>query len=57
MLMQLEMLPNWSVWATQRVGTPGGPVSSEYELTEVELDWCVSSSSSWTFAFASELQC
>ena len=41
MLMQLEMLPNWSVWATQRVGTPGGPISSEYELTEVELDWCV----------------
>lgn len=39
--MQLEMLPNWSIWATQRVGTPGGPISSEYELTEVELDWCV----------------
>lgn len=41
MLMQLEMLPDWSVWAAQRVGTSGGPISPEYELSEMELDWSV----------------
>ncbi|GAA6015491.1 hypothetical protein JCM8202_002490 [Rhodotorula sphaerocarpa] len=39
MLMQVEMLPNWSIWATQRLGTPGGPIAPEYEVTETELDW------------------
>ncbi|GJN93184.1 hypothetical protein Rhopal_006231-T1 [Rhodotorula paludigena] len=39
MLMELEMLPDWTVWAAQRIGTPGGPLSEEYELTENELDW------------------
>jgi hypothetical protein len=42
MLMQLEMLPDWTTYAAQRVGSPGGPISQEYELTEDELDWCVS---------------
>lgn len=42
------MLPDWTVWAAQRIGTPGGPLSEEYELTENELDWydCPSASTS-----------
>ncbi|GAA5853267.1 hypothetical protein JCM8547_000261 [Rhodosporidiobolus lusitaniae] len=39
MLMQLEMLPDWTRLAAQRTGSPGGPISQEYELTEDELDW------------------
>ncbi|GAA6030790.1 hypothetical protein JCM8097_008877 [Rhodosporidiobolus ruineniae] len=39
MLMQLEMLPDWSTLAAQRIGQPDGPISEEYELTENELDW------------------
>ncbi|BGP02972.1 hypothetical protein JCM10021v2_006694 [Rhodotorula toruloides] len=39
MLMQLEMLPEWSIWANQRINSPGGPTSQEYEVTEGELDW------------------
>jgi hypothetical protein len=35
---QLEMLPNWTTIAVQRVGEPGGPVSPELEVSEVELD-------------------
>jgi hypothetical protein len=41
MLMQLEMLPEWSIWANQRINSPGGPTSQEYEVTESELDWFV----------------
>lgn len=39
MLMELEMLPEWTMWAAQRVGQPGGPVSEEYEVSVDELDW------------------
>ncbi|KAJ8292186.1 Depudecin biosynthesis cluster-specific transcription activator DEP6 [Rhodotorula toruloides] len=39
MLMQLEMLPEWSIWANQRINSPGGPTSQEYEVTEAELNW------------------
>ncbi|GAA5899686.1 uncharacterized protein JCM6883_005956 [Sporobolomyces salmoneus] len=39
MMMQLEILNDWSEWVLQRVGTPGGPPSAEYEITETELDW------------------
>ncbi|GAA5979583.1 hypothetical protein JCM11641_007877 [Rhodosporidiobolus odoratus] len=39
MLMQQEMLPEWTTLAAQRIGTPGGPPTEEYELTENELDW------------------
>ncbi|BGP27175.1 hypothetical protein JCM10295v2_006139 [Rhodotorula toruloides] len=39
MLLQLEMLPEWSIWANQRINSPGGPTSPEYEVTEGELDW------------------
>ncbi|GAA5914825.1 hypothetical protein JCM6882_007284 [Rhodosporidiobolus microsporus] len=39
MLMQLEMLPDWTNMAAERIGEPGGPISDEYELTENELDW------------------
>ncbi|GAA5827864.1 hypothetical protein JCM3770_006897, partial [Rhodotorula araucariae] len=39
MLMQLEMLPDWTTWAAQRVGQPGGPIAVEYEVSVEELDW------------------
>ncbi|GAA5920953.1 hypothetical protein JCM3775_004019 [Rhodotorula graminis] len=39
MIMELEMLPEWTTWAAQRVGQPGGPVSEEYEVSVDELDW------------------
>ncbi|GAA6017493.1 hypothetical protein JCM11491_006842 [Sporobolomyces phaffii] len=39
MMMQLEILSDWTEWAVQRVGSPGGPPSAEYEITEAELDW------------------
>ncbi|GAA5981724.1 hypothetical protein JCM5350_000469 [Sporobolomyces pararoseus] len=39
MMMQLEIQSDWTELAIQRVGTPGGPPSSEYEVTENELDW------------------
>jgi hypothetical protein len=41
MLMALEMLPEWTTFAAQRIGTEGGPMAPEYELTENELDWFV----------------
>ncbi|KAK4052634.1 hypothetical protein OIO90_004262 [Microbotryomycetes sp. JL221] len=37
--VQLELLPGWIELACQRMGSPGGPVSNEFELTEQELDW------------------
>jgi hypothetical protein len=45
MMMQLEILSDWTEWVIQRVGSPGGPPSTEYEITETELDWFVFSSS------------
>ncbi|BGP40011.1 hypothetical protein JCM10450v2_003991 [Rhodotorula kratochvilovae] len=40
-LMQLELLPNWTDIALQRVGEPGGPQSVEEEVSETELSWFV----------------
>ena len=37
----LETLKNWTELALQRVTEPGGPESEEYEVLELELDWCV----------------
>ncbi|GAA6012748.1 hypothetical protein JCM10207_005348 [Rhodosporidiobolus poonsookiae] len=39
MLMQLEMLPEWTDMAAQRIGEPNGPTTDEFELTLNELDW------------------
>ena len=39
MLMELEMLPEWTTWAAQRVGQSGGPTSEEYEVSVDELEW------------------
>jgi len=39
MMMQLEILPDWTDWVVQRAGSPGGPPTEEYEITEAELDW------------------
>ncbi|KAK4046324.1 hypothetical protein OIV83_006154 [Microbotryomycetes sp. JL201] len=38
-VVQLELLPGWTEIASQRLGSPGGPVSHEFELTDQELDW------------------
>lgn len=39
---QLELLPNWTAFALQRLGEAGGPESADFEVTETELNWCVS---------------
>jgi len=39
MMMQLEILQDWTEWVVQRAGSPGGPPTEEYEITESELDW------------------
>jgi hypothetical protein len=52
MMMQLEILTDWTEWVVQRVGVPGGPPSSEYEITEAELDWCVSAPSCRSFTWS-----
>ncbi|KDE07740.1 hypothetical protein MVLG_02012 [Microbotryum lychnidis-dioicae p1A1 Lamole] len=36
---QLELLPSWTLLALQRVGSPGGPTSEEFEVTPEELEW------------------
>ncbi|GAA5856914.1 hypothetical protein JCM8547_008461 [Rhodosporidiobolus lusitaniae] len=38
---QLEVLPNWTTIAVQRLGEVGGPSAPELELTDTELDWFV----------------
>ncbi|GAA6048232.1 hypothetical protein JCM3770_006495 [Rhodotorula araucariae] len=40
-LMQLELLPNWTDIALQRVGEHGGPQSIDEEVSERELHWFV----------------
>ncbi|KAL8278273.1 hypothetical protein RQP46_009305 [Phenoliferia psychrophenolica] len=37
--LQMDALPNWTQMACQRVGTLGGPPSSEFEVSEEELEW------------------
>ena len=36
---QLDLLPEWAIIASKRVGQAGGPLTSEFELSEQELDW------------------
>ncbi|KAM0792606.1 hypothetical protein ACM66B_005267 [Microbotryomycetes sp. NB124-2] len=36
---QLELLPSWTLLAVQRYGEHQGPLTSDLELTETELDW------------------
>lgn len=38
LVTQLEVIP-WVLLAVQRAGEPGGPTSTEYEVSEIELDW------------------
>lgn len=47
--MQLELLPDWTVIAAERVGDVPGPLSHEFELTNEELDWCVIMARSYLF--------
>ncbi|KAL8290343.1 hypothetical protein RQP46_002601 [Phenoliferia psychrophenolica] len=37
--LQMEAMSNWTQIACQRVGTPGGPPSFEFEVSEEELEW------------------
>lgn len=37
--LQMELLPTWTFMAVQTVGQPGGPLSSEFEVSDEELDW------------------
>jgi hypothetical protein len=39
LVTQLEVIP-WVKMAVQRVGEPEGPTSEEYEVSELELNWC-----------------
>lgn len=39
LVVQLELLPNWTSLVVQRVGETGGPREKEYEVSEQELDW------------------
>ncbi|KAM0752855.1 hypothetical protein T439DRAFT_346629 [Meredithblackwellia eburnea MCA 4105] len=39
MVIQIQLLTPWVQMVVQRVGEPGGPVSPEYEVSELELDW------------------
>ncbi|KAK4047722.1 hypothetical protein OIV83_005230 [Microbotryomycetes sp. JL201] len=38
---QLELLPDWTTLALQRVGSDPGPKSVEEELTTTELEWLI----------------
>lgn len=38
-LFQMELNPEWTKMALQRIGEPGGPTSIEEELTETEISW------------------
>ena len=48
LVTQLEALPGWTTMVAQRENEPTefGPLPTECALTDVELDWCVLSSSS-----------
>lgn len=39
--VQLELAGEWTTKAVQCVGMAGGPTSSEFEVTDQELDWIV----------------
>ncbi|GAA6012266.1 hypothetical protein JCM10207_002783 [Rhodosporidiobolus poonsookiae] len=38
---QLEVLPNWTTIAVQRVGEPTGPATPDLEVSDTELDWFI----------------
>lgn len=38
-IVQLELLPNWTHIALQRVGDRDGPLTSDYEVSGEELYW------------------
>jgi hypothetical protein len=40
---QMELIPEWSRMALQRVGEVGGPRDESEELNELELSWLVES--------------
>lgn len=40
-LFQMELNPDWTRMAMQRVGDVDGPESAEEELSETELSWSV----------------
>ncbi|GAA5960348.1 hypothetical protein JCM3765_007480 [Sporobolomyces pararoseus] len=39
LILRLELLPNWTSLAAARIGSPGGPISEEFEASQEELDW------------------
>ncbi|GAA5905370.1 hypothetical protein JCM6882_003140 [Rhodosporidiobolus microsporus] len=39
LMLQLDVLQNWTTLATLRIGQPGGPISDEFEVTEEEVEW------------------
>lgn len=39
LIFQLDLLPNWTELALQRVGDPHGPQNPDEELTETERQW------------------
>lgn len=41
LIFQLDLLPNWTTLALQRVGERGGPTGPEEELSEMEIGWLV----------------
>lgn len=38
---QLELLPDWTTLALQKIGQSPGPLSFEEEVTETELGWFI----------------
>ncbi|ORY62706.1 hypothetical protein BCR35DRAFT_326679 [Leucosporidium creatinivorum] len=38
---QLELTPDWTSLALQKVGEPGGPATKEDEVSETELSWLI----------------
>ncbi|GAA5924303.1 Zn(II)2Cys6 transcription factor domain-containing protein [Sporobolomyces koalae] len=39
LILRLEVLPNWTDLVAARIGSPGGPISEEFETTSEELEW------------------
>lgn len=39
LILRLELLPEWTTMVAARIGSPGGPISEEFEATQEELDW------------------
>lgn len=39
LLLRLEILPDWTEVVAKRIGSPGGPISDEFEASQEELDW------------------